>query len=149
VGAAAPCERAAERARHGIAVAESIGLARTYGAIADSHLANALIGQRQWDEAANAVEHALDHTPAPVMHVPLVSLRATIALARGDTVPAEQALAFTREALSPGVRPPVDPWLPTRLEAELRLTPGPRRRGGHGQIAVTVVLRYRGPVPRS
>ena len=117
-------ERAAERARHGIAVAESIGLARTYGAIADGHLANALIGQGRWDEAANAVEHALDHTPAPVMHVPLVSLRATIALARGDTVPAEQALAFTREALAPGVRPPVDPWLPTRLEAELRLTQG-------------------------
>ena len=117
-------ERAAERARHGIAVAESIGLARTYGAIADSHLANALIGQGQWDEAANAVEHALDHTPAPVLQVPLVSLRATIALARGDTVPAEQAVAFTREALAPGVRPPVDPWLPLRLEAELRLAQG-------------------------
>ncbi len=117
-------ERAAERARHGIAVAESIGLARTYGVIAHSHLANALIGHGQWDEAANAVEQALDHTPAPLLQVPLVSLRATIALARGDTVPAEQALAFTREALAPGVRPPVDPWLPLRLEAELRLTQG-------------------------
>jgi DNA-binding CsgD family transcriptional regulator len=117
-------ERAAERARHGIAVAESIGLARTYGVIADSHLANALTGQGQWDEAANAVEQALDHTPAPLLQVPLVSLRATIALARGDTVPAEQALAFTRDALAPGVRPPVDPWLPLRLEAELRLTQG-------------------------
>jgi ATP/maltotriose-dependent transcriptional regulator MalT len=117
-------ERAAERARHGIAVAGSIGLARTYGVIADSHLANALTGQGQWDEAANAVEQALDHTPAPLLQVPLVSLRATIALARGDTVPAEQALAFTRDALAPGVRPPVDPWLPLRLEAELRLTQG-------------------------
>ena len=117
-------ERAAERARHGIAVAESIGLARTYGVIAGGHLVNALTGQGQWDEAANAVEQALDHTPAPLLQVPLVSLRATIALARGDTVPAEQALAFTREALAPGVRPPVDPWLPLRLEAELRLTQG-------------------------
>jgi hypothetical protein len=56
------------------------------------------------------------------MHIPLVSLRATMALARGDTVPAKQAVAFTREALARGVRPPVDPWLPLRLEAELRLT---------------------------
>ena len=117
-------ERAAERARHGIAVAESIGLARTYGAVGSSHLANALIGQGRWDEATSAVEHALDHTPAPVLQVPLVCLRATIALARGDAVPAEKALAFTREALAPGVRPAVDPWLPLRLEAELRLAQG-------------------------
>ena len=117
-------ERAAERARHGIAVAESIGLARTHGAVGSSHLANALIGQGRWDEATSAVEHALDHTPAPVLQVPLVCLRATIALARGDAVPAEKALAFTREALAPGVRPAVDPWLPLRLEAELRLAQG-------------------------
>ena len=117
-------ERAAERARQGIAVAESIGLARTYGAIGGSHLASALIGQGQWDEAANAVEHALDHTPAPVLQVPLVCLRATVALARGDAVPAEKALAFTREAVAPGWRPPLDAWLPPRLEAELRLAQG-------------------------
>jgi len=56
------------------------------------------------------------------MHIPLVSLRATMALARGDTVPAEQAVAFPRGELAPGVRPPVYSWLPLRLEAELRLT---------------------------
>jgi ATP/maltotriose-dependent transcriptional regulator MalT len=117
-------ERAAERARHGIAVAESIGLARTYGAVGSSHLANALIGQGRWDEATAALEHALDHTPAPMLQVPLVCQRATIALARGDAVPTEKALAFTREALAPGVRPAVDPWLPLRLEAELRLAQG-------------------------
>jgi len=54
----------------------------------------------------------------------LVCLRATIALARGDAVPAEKALAFTREALAPGVTPPLDAWLPLRLEAELRLAQG-------------------------
>ena len=48
-------------------------------------------------------------------------LRATIALARGDTAPAETALAFTRETLVAGAGPAVDPWLPLRLEAELRL----------------------------
>ena len=80
-------ERAAERARHGIAVAESIGLARTYGAVGSSHLANALIGQGRWDEATSAMEHALDHTPAPVLQVPLVCLRATIALARVTRCP--------------------------------------------------------------
>ena len=117
-------ERAAERARHGIAVAESIGLARTYGAIGGSILAGALIEWGRWDEATSAVEHTLDHTPAPVLQVPLVCLRATIALARGDPVPAEQALAFTGEAVAPGVTPPVDPWLPLRLEAELRLARG-------------------------
>jgi DNA-binding CsgD family transcriptional regulator len=117
-------ERAAERARHGIAVAESIGLARTYGAIGGSHLATALIGQGRWDEATSAVEHTLDHTPAPVLQVPLVCLLATIALAQGDTVPAEKALAFTHEALGPGVTPPVDPCLPLRLEAELQLAQG-------------------------
>src|SRR5262245_20427990 len=117
-------ERAAERARHGIAVAESIGLARTYGAIGGSYLAGALMGRGRWDEATSAVEHALDHTPAPVLQVPLVCLRATIALARGDAVPAKKALAFTREALAPGVTPPLDPWLPLRLEAELRLAQG-------------------------
>ena len=67
------------------------------------------------------MEHTLDHTLAPVLQVPLVCLRATIALARGDTEPAEKALAFTREAVAPGVTPPLDPWLPLRLEAELRL----------------------------
>ena len=114
-------QRAAERARHGIAVAESIGLARTYGVIGGSHLASALIGQGLWDEAISAVEHALDHTPAPALQVPLLCLRASIALARGDTEPAEKALAFAREELAAGVGPAVDPWLPLRLEAELRL----------------------------
>jgi hypothetical protein len=38
-------ERAAERARHGIAVAESIGLGRTVGAISGGLLASVLIGQ--------------------------------------------------------------------------------------------------------
>ena len=57
-------ERAAERARHGIAVAESIGLARTHGAVGSSHLANALIGQGRWDEATAALEHAsIRHPP--------------------------------------------------------------------------------------
>ena len=105
-------------------MAESIGLARTYGAIGGSILAGALIEWGRWDEATSAVEHTLDHTPAPVLQVPLVCLRATIALARGDPVPAEQALAFTGEAVAPGVTPPVDPWLPLRLEAELRLARG-------------------------
>jgi DNA-binding CsgD family transcriptional regulator len=117
-------ERAAERARHGIAVAESIGLARTQGAIGGGHLAGALIEGGRWDEATSAVEHALDHTPAPVLQIPLICLRATITLARGDTVPAEQALAFTRETVAPGVTPPVEPWLLLRLEAELRLAQG-------------------------
>jgi len=117
-------ERAAERARHGIAVAQSIGLARTHGVVGGSLLATALIEAGRWDEATSAVEHALDHTPAPVLQIPLVCLRAAIALARGDTAPAEKALAFTREALAPGVRPAVDPWLPLRLEAELRLAQG-------------------------
>jgi DNA-binding CsgD family transcriptional regulator len=115
-------ERAAERARHGIAVAESLGLARTYGGTGGGHLASALIGQGHWDEAVSAVERALDLAPAPVLQVPLVCLRATIALARGEVAPAEQALAFTREMLAADVRPAVDPWLPLRLEAELRLT---------------------------
>src|SRR5262249_57945587 len=65
-------ERAAQRARHGIAVAESIGLARTYGAIGGSYLASALIGQGRWDEATAAVGPAPDHTPAPVLPVPPV-----------------------------------------------------------------------------
>ncbi len=117
-------ERAAQRARYGIAVAGSIGLARTLGAMGAGHLASALIGQGQWDEATAAVEHALDHTPAPVLQVPLLCLRATIALARGDTAPGEKALAFTREVLAPVVRLPVDPWLPLQLEAELRLAQG-------------------------
>jgi len=117
-------ERAAERARHSVAVAESIGLARTYGAIGGSHLAGALLEAGRWDEATSAVEHALDHTPAPVLQIPLVCLRATIALARGDAVPAEQALAFTHETVAPGVKPPVDPWLLLRLEAELQLARG-------------------------
>ena len=114
-------ERAAERARHSIAVAESVGLARTYGVIGSSHLAIALTEAGRWDEATSAVEHALDHTPAPVLQIPLVCLRATIALACGDAVPAEKALAFTRETVAPGVTPPVDPWLLLRLETELRL----------------------------
>src|SRR5215472_3120204 len=117
-------ERAAERARHGIAVAESLGLARTHGAIGGIILAGALLEGGRWDEATSAVEHALDHTPVPVLQVPLACLSATVALARGDVVPAEKALAFTREALAPGVTPPVDPWLPRRLEVELRLAQG-------------------------
>jgi ATP/maltotriose-dependent transcriptional regulator MalT len=121
LGAFGEYGRAAERARHGVAVAESIGLARTQGAISRGHLASALIGQGQWDEATVAVEHALDHTPAPVLQVPLVCLRAAIALARGDPAPAEKALAFSRDVLAPAVRTPVDPWLPLQLEAELRL----------------------------
>ena len=77
------------------------------------------MGRGDGCHGARARSHA-----RPVLQVPLVCLRATIALARGDAVPAEKALAFTREALAPGVRPPVDPWLPLRLEAELRLAQG-------------------------
>jgi ATP/maltotriose-dependent transcriptional regulator MalT len=117
-------ERAAERARHGIAVAESIGLARTYGAIGSSILAGALIEWGRWDEATSAVENALDQALARMQQVPLVCLRATIALARGDPVSVERALAFTGEARAPGVTPPLDLWLPLRLEAELRLAQG-------------------------
>jgi ATP/maltotriose-dependent transcriptional regulator MalT len=114
-------ERAAERARHGIAIAESLGLARTYGCTGGSHLAIALICQGRWDDAAAAVERALDQAPAPMLQVPLACLHATIALARGEEAPAEQALAFARGVFAAGGGPAMDPWLPLRLEAELRL----------------------------
>ncbi len=41
--------------------------------------------------------------------------------APGDPAPAEKALTFTREGLGGGAGLAVDPWLPLRLEAELRL----------------------------
>src|SRR6266536_1392275 len=78
------CQRAAETARHGIAVATRIGLARTSGAVHAANLVDALIGLGRWDEALEVADHTLDLAPIPDLRAHLLRVRGEIALARGD-----------------------------------------------------------------
>ncbi len=93
------CQRAAETARHGIAVATRIGLARTSGAVHAANLVDALIGLGRWDEALEVADHTLDLAPIPDLRAHLLRVRGEIALARGDIELPETAVKETRDVV--------------------------------------------------
>jgi DNA-binding CsgD family transcriptional regulator/tetratricopeptide (TPR) repeat protein len=56
-------EESLEAARKGFAIAERLGVARTYGGILLGHAAKALINLGRWDEAAAVLDQGLDLDP--------------------------------------------------------------------------------------
>ncbi len=114
-------EQAAAVAREGLATAREHGLARTYGAVLASNLAEPLVSLGRWDEAEEVIERALQLFPPRVGRTYLWRLAGDIALARGDLAAAAESVASIRAVLD-GTRYHDQYLLPlARLETELLL----------------------------
>jgi len=112
---------AAAVAREGLTVAREHGLARTYGAVQASYLAEPLLSLGRWDEAAEIIEGALRLSPPRVNRTYLWRLTGDIALARGDLAAAADSVASIRAVLEE-TRHHDQHHLPlVRLDTELRL----------------------------
>jgi ATP/maltotriose-dependent transcriptional regulator MalT len=81
-------EAAAQVARQGVVSAREYGLARTTGTFLAINHAEPLTSLGRWDEAAEAVERALELAPPPLHRASLNVLAGLIAAARGDAAAA-------------------------------------------------------------
>ena len=120
--------RAAEVARAGIASARDYGLARSTGTFLAINVAEPLVSLGRWDEAIEAIEHALALSPPRGNRLALRQLAGDIALRRGDLAGARELADAASAALSrtgkQGCRE-AQYYLPVaRLEAELFLAEG-------------------------
>jgi DNA-binding CsgD family transcriptional regulator/tetratricopeptide (TPR) repeat protein len=120
--------RAAEVARAGIASARDYGLARSTGTFLAINVAEPLVSLGRWDEAIDAIEHALALSPPRVNRLALRLLAGHIAFRRGDLAGAQELADAVRAGLSragkQGCRE-AQHYLPlAQLEAELLLAEG-------------------------
>ena len=120
--------RAAEVARAGIASARDYGLARSTGTFLAINVAEPLVSLGRWDEAIEAIEHALALSPPRGNRLALRQLAGDIALRRGDLAGARELAEAASAALNrtgkQGCRE-AQCYLPlARLEAELLLAEG-------------------------
>ena len=121
-------EPAAEVAREGLAAAREYGLARTYGAVLASNVAEPLVSLGRWDEANEIIERALRLFPPRLNRACLWRLAGDIALARGDLAAAAESVASIK-SVPDHTRYDAQYHLPLiRLETELRLAQGGRPR---------------------
>ena len=117
-------EAAAAVARDGLAVAREHGLARTYGAVLASNVAEPLVSLGRWDEAGEVIERTLRLFPPPLTRSCQWRLAGDIALARGDLPATAEFVASMRSVLDQA-RYHDQYHLPLfRLETELRLAQG-------------------------
>ena len=117
-------ELAATVARDGLTTAREHGLARTYGAVLASNLAEPLVSLGRWEEAAEVIERALRLFPPRVSRTYLWRLAGDMALARGDLAAAAQSVASIKSVLD-NTRYHDQYHLPlVRLETELWLARG-------------------------
>jgi DNA-binding CsgD family transcriptional regulator len=115
-------------ARAGIASARDYGLARSTGTFLAINVAEPLVSLGRWDEAIEAIEHALALSPPRGNRLALRQLAGDIALRRGDLADARELADAASAALSrtgkQGCRE-AQCYLPVaRLEAELFLAEG-------------------------
>ena len=120
--------RAAEVARAGIASARDYGLARSTGTFLAINVAEPLVSLGRWDEAIEAIEHALALSPPRGNRLALRQLAGDVALRRGDLAGARELAEAASAGLSrtgkQGCRE-AQCYLPVaRLEAELLLAEG-------------------------
>jgi DNA-binding CsgD family transcriptional regulator len=114
-------ERAAQVARQGVASAHEVGLGRAIGTLLAANVAEPLVALGRWDEAADLIEHTLEHSPPPGPRAVLLQLAGDIALSRGDLPGAAESAAGCRGALA-GFGYRDQNHLPlARLETELHL----------------------------
>jgi ATP/maltotriose-dependent transcriptional regulator MalT len=117
-------ELAAAAAREGLTTAREYGLARTFGAVLASNLAEPLLSLGRWDEAGEVIEGALRLFAPRVSRTGQWRLAGDIALARGDLAAAAQSVASIRSVLN-DTRYHDQYHLPlVRLETEVRLAQG-------------------------
>ena len=119
--------RAAEVARAGIASARDYGLARSTGTFLAINVAEPLVSLGRWDEAIEAIEHALALSPPRGNRLALRQLAGDIALRRGDLAGARELADAASAALSrtgKGCREAQCHLPVARLEAELFLAEG-------------------------
>lgn len=113
-------EEAAGVAREGLAAARQYGLARTIGATLAINLAEPLTSLGRWDEASEVIERALQFLPPRMNRVGLLRLAGSIALARGDTVAAAEAVRNINATLEGAVFRDEHHLTLAVLETELR-----------------------------
>jgi ATP/maltotriose-dependent transcriptional regulator MalT len=117
-------ELAAAAAREGLTTAREHGLARTFGAVLASNLAEPLLSMGRWDEAGEVIEGALRLFAPRVSRTSQWRLAGDIALARGDLAAAAQSVTSIRSVLD-DTRYHDQYHLPlVRLETEVRLAQG-------------------------
>jgi len=91
--------RAARVARQGMALADSLGLARTRGTLLAPNLAESLLSLGHWSEASQVNRDALSLAPPPLYQAYLQIIQATVDLRRGDTSQAAAAAEQARAAM--------------------------------------------------
>lgn len=92
---------AAEVARHGVATARDLGLARSRGTLLAANLAEPLVALGHWTEAVEILTDAIALDPPPVYLAWLCVVRAEPAAAIGAHDVAADALRAARSALGP------------------------------------------------
>ncbi|WP_275412211.1 helix-turn-helix transcriptional regulator [Sphaerisporangium rufum] len=85
-------EEAVQRALEGEAIARKIGRYRNSGAFLANNRAEALESIGRWDEAVDAIDHALAMDPIPRIRQHLRRVRGDIAAGRGETDQLERIL---------------------------------------------------------
>ncbi len=139
-------ELAAGVAREGLATAREHGVARTYGAVLASNLAEPLVSLGRWDEAGEVIERALQLVPPKVGRTYLQRLAGDVALARGDLAVAAESVASIRSVLE-DTRYHDQYDLPlARLETEMLLAQG---RPAEALSAVEAALSHFDVLPSS
>ncbi|TDD73729.1 response regulator transcription factor [Actinomadura darangshiensis] len=91
--------RAARAARQSMALADSLGLARTRGTLLAPNLSESLLSLGRWPEATQVNRDALRLAPPPLYRAYLQIIQATIDLRRGDTDQARAAAEQARAAM--------------------------------------------------
>src|SRR5262249_15303712 len=93
-------EKAAKVAQAAIAGARDHGIPRATGAILAANIAEPLISLGRWDEATEALQHALALSPPPQSRSGLQVLAGIVPLRRGDLDRAARLAAAARSSLS-------------------------------------------------
>jgi ATP/maltotriose-dependent transcriptional regulator MalT len=92
-------ELAATVAREGLGAAREYGLARTFGSVLASNLAEPLVSLGRWAEASEVIEVALRLFPPRINRTHLWRLAGDIALARGDLEAAAASVTSMKSVL--------------------------------------------------
>ncbi len=121
-------------ARRGIGEAAEVGLARTLGVRAATHLATALTAHGSWDEALEVLSHAVDLRPPRTYLAAVHTVRGSILVARGDREAANTVLAETRSLFPSRFEAAGEQFAQAAWESELHLLEG------NSHAAVTCVV---------
>ena len=89
-------DEAAATAREGMALAERVGQTRAYGAYLRGNLVEPLLRLGHWHEAAGVLEDGLAREPEGVFLASLLTLRAELALHRGELEGVQEQLGRIR-----------------------------------------------------